>query len=145
MEFDGDAKPIGRVDKVLDLAKGDCTELIVMSHGWNSEAYEARDLYKQLAASMREVLNLATAAVLVLLKTLVRSTAGAHGGAAPGIGDGGAAAGFFDRFTGRAGEIGARGGEGITQPAGRRVHREPLRRDGRGGRLSSAFLRSRPD
>jgi hypothetical protein len=57
MEFDRDAKPVSGVDEVLDLANGDCTDLIVMSHGWNNDAREARDLYKQFAASMREVLN----------------------------------------------------------------------------------------
>ena len=57
IEFDRDAKVVGGLDEVLALAKGPCTDLIVMSHGWNNDAREARELYKQLAASMRELLN----------------------------------------------------------------------------------------
>ena len=57
IEFDRDAKVIGGLDEVLALAAGPCTDLIVMSHGWNNDAREARELYKQLAASMRELLN----------------------------------------------------------------------------------------
>lgn len=57
IEFDRDAKVVGGLDEVLALANGPCTDVIVMSHGWNNDAREARELYKQLAASMRELLN----------------------------------------------------------------------------------------
>ena len=57
MQFDRDAKIVGNIDEVLDVANGPCTDLIVMSHGWNNDAREARELYAKLAASMRAVLN----------------------------------------------------------------------------------------
>ena len=57
IQFDRDAKVVGGLDEVLALAEGPCTDLIVMSHGWNNDAREAMELYKQLAASMRELLN----------------------------------------------------------------------------------------
>ncbi len=57
IEFDRDAKVIGGLDEVLALAKGEFTDVIFMSHGWNNDAREARELYKLLAASMRELLN----------------------------------------------------------------------------------------
>jgi hypothetical protein len=57
IQFDRDARVVGGLDGVLALADGPCTDLIVMSHGWNNDAREARELYKQLAASMRELFN----------------------------------------------------------------------------------------
>jgi hypothetical protein len=57
LEFDRNAKVVGGLDELLRLANGPYTDLIVMSHGWNNEAREARDLYKQLASSMRDVLR----------------------------------------------------------------------------------------
>ena len=56
-EFDRNAKVVGGLDELLRLANGPYTDLIVMAHGWNNEAREARDLYKQLASSMRDVLR----------------------------------------------------------------------------------------
>jgi hypothetical protein len=57
MQFDRDAKIVGNIDEVLNLANGPVTDLIVMSHGWNNDAREARELYEKLAASMRSVLK----------------------------------------------------------------------------------------
>jgi hypothetical protein len=57
LQFDRDAKVVAGLDEVLALANGPCTDLIVMSHGWNNDARDARELYKQLAASMREVVR----------------------------------------------------------------------------------------
>jgi hypothetical protein len=57
MEFDRNAKVVGSLDEVARVANGPCTDLIVMSHGWNNEPREARELYKQLAASLRDVLG----------------------------------------------------------------------------------------
>jgi predicted alpha/beta hydrolase family esterase len=57
IQFDRDAKVVGGFDEVLALAESSCTDLIVMSHGWNNNAREAMELYKQLAASMRDVLS----------------------------------------------------------------------------------------
>jgi pimeloyl-ACP methyl ester carboxylesterase len=57
VQFDRDAKVVGGLDEAFALADGPCTDLIVMSHGWNNDAREAMELYKQLAASMRDVLS----------------------------------------------------------------------------------------
>jgi hypothetical protein len=57
IQFDRDAKVVGSLDEVLALANGPSTDLIVMSHGWNNDARDARELYKQLAASLRDVLR----------------------------------------------------------------------------------------
>jgi pimeloyl-ACP methyl ester carboxylesterase len=57
MQFDRDGNIVGSIEGVLDVAKRPCTDLIVMSHGWNNEAREARELYAKLAASMRAVLQ----------------------------------------------------------------------------------------
>ena len=56
MQFDKDARVVGNVDAVLALANGPCTDLIVASHGWNNDANDARALYDQWRASMRNVL-----------------------------------------------------------------------------------------
>lgn len=43
-------------DRVLDVAAG-ATDVLVISHGWNNDMADARRLYSDLAASMREVLD----------------------------------------------------------------------------------------
>ncbi len=57
VQFDRDAKVVGGLDEAFALADGSCTDLIVMAHGWNNDAREAMELYKHLAASMRDVLS----------------------------------------------------------------------------------------
>ena len=46
------------VQAVLDfLAQGTVTDLFVISHGWNNDIAEARDLYRRFFASVREVVD----------------------------------------------------------------------------------------
>jgi pimeloyl-ACP methyl ester carboxylesterase len=57
VQFDRDAHVVGSADAVRQLANGPCTDLVVMAHGWNNDAREASELYRQWAASMRTVLD----------------------------------------------------------------------------------------
>jgi hypothetical protein len=57
MRFDRHANVVGGLDEVFQLVDAPTTDLIVMSHGWNNEARDARALYRQLASSMRDVLR----------------------------------------------------------------------------------------
>jgi len=58
LEFNRDAGVVGTVDAVLALAADPATtDLLVLSHGWNNDMREARDLYANLARSLRTVLD----------------------------------------------------------------------------------------
>jgi hypothetical protein len=60
VEFDknGDAVDAAAVDRAADFAKsGAATDLFVVSHGWNNDIAEARDLYRELFACVRRVLD----------------------------------------------------------------------------------------
>jgi hypothetical protein len=54
--FDRDGAVEGSTDDALALSRRDgVTDLVVLSHGWNNNDAEARDLYGRLARSLREV------------------------------------------------------------------------------------------
>lgn len=56
IEFDKAAEIVGSRDAVTDLATdATVTDLVIMSHGWNNDIAEARDLYTKLAAVLRAV------------------------------------------------------------------------------------------
>jgi hypothetical protein len=56
LEFNRDAGLAGTADAVLALATDPATtDLLVLSHGWNNDMREARDLYAALTASLRAV------------------------------------------------------------------------------------------
>jgi len=60
MEFNknGAAHDPTAVKHVLDfLAQGTVTDLLIISHGWNNDMAEARDLYRQFFARVREVMD----------------------------------------------------------------------------------------
>jgi hypothetical protein len=58
VQFDKDAKVIDSADDVLNLAKDNgLTDLVIMSHGWNNDMAQARDLYSSLAKQLRAVVD----------------------------------------------------------------------------------------
>ncbi|MBF4995899.1 hypothetical protein IRT45_01875 [Nocardia sp. BSTN01] len=58
VQFDRDAGVVGSTDNLLGLATDPAvTDLMVVSHGWNNDMSEARQLYSRLAASLRTVLD----------------------------------------------------------------------------------------
>lgn len=65
IEFDKVAKIVGSHDAVISLATdATVTDLVIMSHGWNNDIAEARDLYTKLAAVLRAVADGAVAPAL---------------------------------------------------------------------------------
>ena len=55
---DGAANDPAAVKQVLDfLAQGTVTDLLIISHGWNNDMAEARNLYRQFFARVREVMD----------------------------------------------------------------------------------------
>ena len=58
VQFNREAGVVGSIDDVLDVASDPTiTDLMVFSHGWNNDMKEARQLYDDLAASLRTVLD----------------------------------------------------------------------------------------
>ena len=58
VQFDKDAKVVASSQAVIDLATdNNITDLVVMSHGWNNDIADARDLYTKLAKSLRSVVD----------------------------------------------------------------------------------------
>ena len=58
VQFDKDAKVVASSQAVIDLATdNNITDLVVMSHGWNNDIADARDLYTNLAKSLRSVVD----------------------------------------------------------------------------------------
>ncbi|PEG35213.1 hypothetical protein CQY20_22630 [Mycolicibacterium agri] len=58
MQFDKNAEIVGSADDVRNLAAdGEITDLVVMSHGWNNDMAQARELYGSLAKQLRAVLD----------------------------------------------------------------------------------------
>ena len=58
VQFNREAGVVGSIDDVLDVASDPTiTDLMVFSHGWNNDMKEARQLYDNLAASLRTVLD----------------------------------------------------------------------------------------
>ena len=58
IQFDKDANVVGSADAVLNLAANEpVSDLIIMSHGWNNDIADARDLYTKLAAALRSVVD----------------------------------------------------------------------------------------
>ena len=54
----GAANDPAAVKQVLDfLAQGTVTDLLIISHGWNNDMAEARDLYRRFFARVREVMD----------------------------------------------------------------------------------------
>ena len=54
----GAAHDPAAVKQVLDfLAQGTVTDLFIISHGWNNDMTEARDLYRQFFARVREIMD----------------------------------------------------------------------------------------
>ena len=54
----GAAHDPAAVKQVLDfLAQGSVTDLFIISHGWNNDMAEARDLYRQFFARVREIMD----------------------------------------------------------------------------------------
>jgi hypothetical protein len=58
IQFDKEATVVGSPDALLELAAdAHVTDLVVMSHGWNNDIADARDLYTKLAASLRAIID----------------------------------------------------------------------------------------
>jgi hypothetical protein len=54
---DGNVHDAAEVQAVLDFVAGDTTDLFVLSHGWNNDMDEARNLYQRLLARFRAELD----------------------------------------------------------------------------------------
>lgn len=72
VQFDRDANIVGSADDVLRLAADPTiSDLLVLSHGWNNDLREARQLYRDLASSLRSVLDSGAAAGLANRKIAI--------------------------------------------------------------------------
>jgi hypothetical protein len=58
IQFDKDANIVGSPDQVLVVAIDEqVTDLVIMSHGWNNDIADARDLYTKLAGALRSMID----------------------------------------------------------------------------------------